>query len=177
MSAGGDGDGDGDDESGRGGPGESSPRAATLVLPDSIERAILEAARASAPEECCGVLGGEFGPDVSHARSHYPARNVADEPRTRYRIDPEEQLAIFERLEARDEEIVGFYHSHPRGPPGPSATDAEWAAWPGRSYVIISLEGSSGDDDDALVRSWRWRDASDEDGQFERERLEYSTIS
>ncbi|WP_312912638.1 desampylase [Natronosalvus caseinilyticus] len=138
-----------------------------------MERAILEAARASAPGECCGVLGGEFDPDVSHARSHYPARNVADDPRTRYRIDPEEQLAIFERLEARGEDIVGFYHSHPHGPPGPSATDAEAAAWPDRSYVIVSFEGNGGDDD-AVVRSWRWRDASGEDGQFEREQLEHS---
>ncbi|USZ73394.1 M67 family metallopeptidase [Natronosalvus halobius] len=136
-----------------------------------MERAVLGDARASVPEECCGVLGGEFGPDTSRVRSHYPARNVADEPRTRYRIDPEEQLEIFERLEARGEGIVGFYHSHPRGPSGPSATDVEAAAWPDRSYVIASLEGSGGNDD-AAVRSWRWRDASGEDGQFVRERLE-----
>jgi 3-phosphoshikimate 1-carboxyvinyltransferase len=48
-------------------------------------------------------------------------------------------------------DVVGFYHSHPRGPPRPSETDARLAAWPGHSYVIVSLAG-----DEATLGSWRW---------------------
>ncbi|WP_265109053.1 desampylase [Halosolutus halophilus] len=135
-----------------------------IVLPTAIRDAIVERAREGRPDEICGVLGGEYDPDGrSRVRSQYPAANVADRPRTRYRIDPEEQLAIFERLEDRDEEIVGFYHSHPRGPPRPSATDEARATWPDRSYVIVSLEPFE-------VGSWRWR-ADGIDDRFERERV------
>ncbi|MFP8891132.1 Mov34/MPN/PAD-1 family protein [Natrialbaceae archaeon A-CW2] len=143
-----------------------------LVVPDSIREALVEAARDASPEECCGVLGGAFDPKHSRVTSWYPAANAAEEPRERYLIDPTVQLDIFETLEARGEEIVGFYHSHPRGPPVPSQTDVDAAAWPDRSYVIVvgpfEYEGAG---KRATVRSWRWR-AGDETGQFERERLE-----
>ncbi|OVE85227.1 hypothetical protein B2G88_11120 [Natronolimnobius baerhuensis] len=142
-----------------------------LVIPTDVREAILERARDGSPAEICGILGGEFTPDESRVCSQYPAENVADSPRTRYRIDPEEQLEVFERLEGRGEQIVGFYHTHPRGPDRPSETDARQATWPDRSYLIISLEPPA-------VRSWRWRagDGRDESpastgGQFEREQV------
>ncbi|WP_408957012.1 desampylase [Natrinema sp. 74] len=148
-----------------------------IVLPTAIREAILERAQEGSPEEICGVLGGEYRPDGrSRVRSQYPAENVADALRTRYEIDPERQLEVFERLEDRGEDIVGFYHSHPRGPPRPSATDAAQATWPDRSYLIVSLEPLE-------LGSWRWRtdtgSATESDGggdggpdeRFERERV------
>lgn len=140
-----------------------------IALPTAIRETILERAREGRPEEICGVLGGEYDPDGrSRVRSQYPAENVAETPRTRYEIDPEEQLAIFDRLEDRGEEIVGFYHSHPRGPPRPSATDAAQATWPDRSYLIVSLEPLA-------VGSWQWRtekeDAAETADRFEREEV------
>ena len=143
-----------------------------IVLPAAVRTAICERAREGRPTEICGVLGGSYEPEgTSRVHSQYPAANVAETPRTRYEIDPERQLAIFDRLEARGDEIVGFYHSHPRGPARPSETDAELATWPDRSYLIVSLEPLE-------VGSWRWRttanggeSATGTDGRFERERL------
>lgn len=135
-----------------------------LVLPSEIRDAILERARDGRPAEICGVFGGEYDDapgGTSRVRSHYPTENVAQSPRTRYRIDPEAQLEVFERLEDAGEEIVGFYHSHPRGPAAPSETDVATATWPDRSYLIVSLSPLE-------VGSWRWR--ADED-RFERERI------
>jgi len=128
-----------------------------IVLPADVREGIVARAREGTPEEVCGVLGGEFDADWSHVRSSYHAANAAEEPRTRYRLDPEEALEIFERLEADGEGIVGFYHSHPRGPAEPSETDLEAATWPDRSYVIVSVTPFE-------VGSWRFRD-----GGFERE--------
>jgi proteasome lid subunit RPN8/RPN11 len=140
-----------------------------IVLPTAAREAILERAREGVPDEVCGVLGGAYEPDGrSRVRSQYPAENVAETPRTRYEIDSEQQLRIFERLEDRGEEIVGFYHSHPRGPPRPSATDAARATWPDRSYLVVSLEPLE-------VGSWRWRTGGDganaPGDRFEREEL------
>lgn len=102
-------------------------------------------------EEICGLLGGTFGEDESVVSSVHQASNAADIPEVRYYIDPEEQLAHTERIEERGESVVGFYHSHPAGPPAPSETDRSRATWPDRSYVIVALDGYP------YLGSWRWR--------------------
>ncbi|MEA5406272.1 M67 family metallopeptidase [Haloarculaceae archaeon H-GB2-1] len=78
-------------------------------------------------------------------------RERRGDPRTRYALDAAEQLQAIEAIEAEGLETVGFYHSHPAGPPGPSETDAANATWPGVSYVIVVLDGAH-----PYVGSWRW---------------------
>lgn len=110
-----------------------------LSLPRAVYDEILAHA-AGSDEEICGILAGERNGDApsdeSRVEAVHRATNVADTPATRYVIDPEEQLRIIEEIEDGGREVVGFYHSHPEGPPVPSETDAERAAWPGYSYAI-----------------------------------------
>ncbi len=113
-------------------------------------------------EEICGLLGGTYGPERTLVKSVHQAENVADVPTVRYTIDPADQLAITEDIEANDDDVVGFYHSHPAGPPHPSETDAERATWPDHSYVIAAFDGYP------YVGSWRWRA---EEGTFDGERV------
>jgi proteasome lid subunit RPN8/RPN11 len=123
---------------------------------------VVSHAESGGEAEVCGVLAGTRGTDgepsvVTDARE---TENVAETPRTRYRIDPEEQLATIEAIEAEGLDVVGFYHSHPAGPARPSETDAARATWSDYSYVICALDGHP------FVGSWRWR--GDDEG-FERE--------
>ncbi|CCQ35571.1 metalloprotease JAMM1, desampylating [Natronomonas moolapensis 8.8.11] len=129
-----------------------------LELSEPHRDAIVEHARGGAPEEVVGVLAGTNG-ETSRVERRYRAVNAAETPETRYEIAPEAELAILERIDDAGFDVVGFYHSHPRGPLEPSATDTRLAAWPGRSYVIVSLAG-----EDAGIGSWRWRGE-----RFERE--------
>jgi len=122
-----------------------------LSLARPVYDEIAAHARAGAPREACGVLGGEFGDERSHVHRHDRAENVADRPRRAYALDPEEQFALMEGIEDEGHEVVGFYHSHPRGPPVPSAADEAEATWEGYSYVIVSLGG-----EEPYVGSWRW---------------------
>ena len=148
--------------------------AVTVVLPAAVRAVVVDHAREGAPEEVVGVLAGRRGDDVSTVERALRARNAADAPRTRYEIAPDEQLALLEQVETSGSDVVGFYHSHPRGPAEPSDVDAGRAAWPGRSYLIVSLAGElgnglAGEPDDELagepgnepadgptVGSWRW---------------------
>jgi proteasome lid subunit RPN8/RPN11 len=142
----------------------------TLRLERSVRDAVLEHAREGAPDEVCGVLGGvratpeTHGTDdrISVARTVERVPNTAATPRTRYELDPTGQFRAMEAIEDAGGEVVGFYHSHPRGPPRPSATDEALATWPGHSYVIVSLGRPEPE-----VRSWRWTGES-----FEREAVE-----
>jgi proteasome lid subunit RPN8/RPN11 len=125
----------------------------TLRLDRSVHTAICEHAEDGAPEEVCGVLGGGRGTDgeTSLARRAEGVTNVAEAPRIRYELDATEQFRAMEAIEDAGEDVVGFYHSHPRGPSRPSATDEALATWTGHSYVIVSLAGPEPE-----VRSWRW---------------------
>lgn len=40
------------------------------------------------------------------------------------------------RIEGLGLDLVGIYHSHPSGPPGPSPTDFADAAYPEAAYLI-----------------------------------------
>lgn len=137
----------------------------TLELPAPVREAMVAHAREGAPEEVVGVLAGVRGPDRSTVERRYPATNAAETPATRYEIAPREELRVLERVGDAGLDVVGFYHSHPRGPSEPSPTDARLAAWPGYSYVVVSLRSTAGGAE-PTVGSWRWTG-----GVFERERL------
>lgn len=132
-----------------------------LTLTRAAYDEVVHRAHEGGAREVCGVLAGTDADDGTGSRvvAVHPAENVADSPETRYAIDPEEQFAITEAIADAGREVVGFYHSHPAGPPRPSETDAARAAWPGYSYAICALDGYP------YLGSWRWR----AEGGFERE--------
>jgi proteasome lid subunit RPN8/RPN11 len=96
---------------------------------------IVAHAREDAPAECCGILLGTASEIAEAART----KNVADDPGSRFVIDPKDHIDGRRRARARGLEVVGFYHSHPRSPALPSATDRAEAAYPGHVYLIVSL--------------------------------------
>lgn len=132
-----------------------------IVIPGSVYDEVIDHAEAGAPNEVCGILGGEPGDEVSRVTSAHRAGNAAADPRYEYAIDPEEQYRLIQSIEAAGDEPTGFYHSHPAGPPSPSETDAERATWPGLSYVIVVLDNRH-----PFVGSWRWNGAAE---RFEQE--------
>lgn len=83
------------------------------------------------PEEACGLIGGLD----SHALEVFPTTNVLHSP-VRYRVDPREQLEIFQLIDERDWELLAIYHSHPEGPARPSATDIKEAFYPEAVHLI-----------------------------------------
>ncbi|ADU51217.1 Mov34/MPN/PAD-1 family protein [Thermaerobacter marianensis DSM 12885] len=115
-------------------PGRGEGAPPPLVLPRSMMEAMLAHARAEAPLEACGIVGGRDGRPVTF----YPARN-ADRSPVRYTVDPEDQLRIFTTMDERGEELWAIFHSHPHSPAYPSATDVRFAYYPEAYYLIASL--------------------------------------
>lgn len=99
--------------------------------------AMRAAAAAAHPHEACGLLLGE-GAHIAAVRA---TRNVHPAPGTRFEIDP--QALINAHRAARGEgapQVVGYFHSHPRGAPAPSAADQACAARDGRIWAIVAGE-------------------------------------
>jgi len=91
-------------------------------------------ARSDAPKEACGLIAGRAG-----ALRLIRCRNAHPTPVNRYVIDAREQLAAFHDMDARGEELVAIYHSHPVSQPYPSPTDRAEAHYPDALYVLVSL--------------------------------------
>lgn len=101
---------------------------------------IIVHARAGAPDEVCGLILGD--PRDGVARGVYRVPNVAADPRVTYYMRPETQLLLFDFADRRGWAVLGIYHSHPRGPDAPSATDLAQSYYPEAVYVIVSLAGA-----------------------------------
>lgn len=94
-------------------------------------------AAAAHPHEACGILLGE-GNRITEAR---PAANVHPTPGTHFEIDPQALIDAHRAARAGGAaQVVGYYHSHPRGPAAPSATDRASAAGDGRVWAILAGE-------------------------------------
>ena len=96
---------------------------------------MFEHAREEAPNECCGILGGNNG----DATTLYRATNAEHSP-LRYTLEPNDLFRItFKEIPANDEEMLAIYHSHTASPAYPSQTDINLATYPDSIYVIVSL--------------------------------------
>ena len=92
-------------------------------------------ARDAAPAECCGLLVGRGDRIVAAVQT----RNIAEPATTRFLIDPKDHIDGRREARQRGLDIVGFYHSHPRSAPVPSAIDVADAAYPQHLYLIVGL--------------------------------------
>ena len=112
-----------------------------LWLKPQLAQEIAAYARAAQPNECCGViLGmGEIAEQI------IPIPNIANEPKYNYYMDEQSLLKALYQAEQAEQaeqaqlEVIGFYHSHPRTDPIPSATDKQLATYPDVAYVIAGL--------------------------------------
>ena len=110
-----------------------------ISLQQSLFDQIISHARAEAPGECCGLIGGT---DDGQAQNVYPTRNAAANPLTTYEASPEDLFAAQRWMRERGEQLLAIYHSHPRSAdPQPSATDVRLAYYPAAVYFIVGLGG------------------------------------
>jgi proteasome lid subunit RPN8/RPN11 len=138
----------------------------TIEITPSLLQMATEHAAASYPEECCGFLIGRFdaATGATAVERVLPVSNERQESRhNRYLISPETVLAANKEARALGLDVAGYYHSHPDHPARPSEFDRDHA-WPGLSYVIVSVEGGRVAD----TRSWR---LSDDRERFEEEAI------
>lgn len=110
-----------------------------LKIPAAILDRVRSYAAAAFPEECCGILLGETGGESREVISAIPCDNAHPAPRTHYGIAPADLVSAQRHARASGQQIVGFYHSHPRHPALPSPADQADAFWQGCSYLIISV--------------------------------------
>jgi proteasome lid subunit RPN8/RPN11 len=121
------------------------------------------------PHECCGLLLGQMDGDTRTVTSTARCGNTrTDSPENRYHIDPKELVRIQREGRARNEDIIGFYHSHPDHPAQWSRTDLAEAHWIGCSYVITRVAAGKAD----VTNSFELTGTDEADKAFVGEKVE-----
>jgi proteasome lid subunit RPN8/RPN11 len=140
-----------------------------LKINQPVLAAIRRHGEQSYPNECCGVLLGRINGNGRVVTSAAPCGNTrTDSPHNRYHIDPRELVRIQREGRERDEDILGFYHSHPDHPAHWSSTDLTDAHWFGCSYVITSVRKGEAE----ATHSFLLDGTGEEDKQFVDEEID-----
>lgn len=103
-----------------------------LRISSKMHRELLNRAAASPGEEICGLILGVDTVDAIVATT-----NVAFDPGCSFEIDPAALFAAIRAERSGGARLLGYYHSHPSGPPMPSRRDTEIASPDGKIWIII----------------------------------------
>jgi proteasome lid subunit RPN8/RPN11 len=98
------------------------------------------------PNEACGLIAGNDG-----APAKFFAMKNLDASPVSYRLDPKEQLEVFDRLDEEGWELLGIVHTHTHSEAYPSETDRKLAFYPEARYLIMSLS----DRENPVLRAFR----------------------
>ncbi|MBI5641913.1 MAG: M67 family metallopeptidase [Deltaproteobacteria bacterium] len=135
----------------------------TIKVPKNILDQMIEHAKESYPNECCGILIGSTMKQRCVLYVHRAENTNKERAKDRYVIHPSEIFLMDKEARSQGAEIVGFYHSHPDHPDKPSATDRELGQ-AGYSYIILSVNKGT----NVSVRSWTFHE---EDAPFKEEKI------
>ncbi|MXV18542.1 Mov34/MPN/PAD-1 family protein [Deinococcus xianganensis] len=113
-----------------------------LHLPAALHAALWQHARSDPHHEVVGALGGVLHGETWFVHTLYPLPNIAPDPTREYLADPTYLLRALKAMRAESLDLVGLYHSHPRGPDRPSRTDTQLAAYD-VPYLIADLRSGT----------------------------------
>jgi [CysO sulfur-carrier protein]-S-L-cysteine hydrolase len=106
-----------------------------IEIPGDIRDQIVAHALAGAPHEACGLLAARDG-----AVQHFFTMVNADHSPYTYRLDPKEQIEVFEEIESKGWDLYGIVHSHTHTEAYPSETDRQQAFYPEAYCMLVSLQ-------------------------------------
>lgn len=131
-----------------------------IYLNHSVVSDFLQHGEKEYPNECCGFIIGTGETEAKKGMEYLPVTNTKDANRERrFLIDPLAYQKVEDIADERGLSIISIVHSHPDHPDEPSEFDRDHA-WPGFSYIIISVEDGKAKE----YRSW----------QLEHDRREFS---
>jgi proteasome lid subunit RPN8/RPN11 len=110
-----------------------------IEIADQAWREMVEHARSTYPNECCGAMLGTLDDGHKRVAAAMRLENAsAGSQRSRYELRPEDLLRADREARQRKMDLVGIYHSHPDCGAYFSETDLKNSC-PWYSFVVLSI--------------------------------------
>jgi len=113
-----------------------------LILARRYLTQIETQAIAALPSEACGLLSGTERDGAFAVERLWPAFNLLSHELGRFELDPRVRFLAEKTCREQGRRVLGHWHSHPQGPPQPSATDLAHAYEPDMVWLIAAVEGN-----------------------------------
>ena len=121
-----------------------------LEIAPTVRAHMLACAAEGYPQEACGILVGRSDGEARVVERLIPTANRWSERHDRYLVDPQSVRRALAGEDAGGPHVLGFYHSHPDGPPVPTGCD-RMLAWRWYYYVIVEVAAGRS----ARARAWQ----------------------
>lgn len=117
-----------------------------------VYRSMIRHAESLYPEECCGVLIGQWNEISPQVTVGLPLDNIHDGPKSKaYELDPVGLLEADRHARRLRLNVLAIYHSRPDAGSYVSIADLEGSC-PWYSFIVVSVRHGRADE----VRSWQF---------------------
>jgi proteasome lid subunit RPN8/RPN11 len=125
-----------------------------IEIPQDLRDRMVAHALGEIPNEACGLLAG-----TGARAEHFFAMTNADNSPVTYRLDPREQIQVFDEIDEKGWALQGIFHSHTHSEAYPSETDRSQAFYPDAHYLLVSLQDRA----NPVLRGYTIRDGEIEE--------------
>ena len=140
-----------------------------IRVEENAWRVMVDHARATYPNECCGAMLGSVDGDEKRVRVAVPLENAfSGAQNARYELRPEDLLAADRKARDQGMDLVGIFHSHPDCDAYFSETDLKNSC-PWYSFVVLSIKNGEFDHANSFLPNSEQTAADKEELVYSRE--------
>ena len=111
-----------------------------IILSKIQKKILLDHSNKEEPNESCAILYGNKKGEESTVKEIWLTENIDASP-IEFTLSNEQTLEMYEKSEELNLEIIGIFHSHPKGEAYPSHTDEKFMKINQDEYVWIIYSG------------------------------------
>ena len=109
-----------------------------IILSKIHKKILLDHSNKEEPNESCAILYGNKKGEESTVKEIWLTENIDSSP-TEFTLSPEQTWEMNQKRKELNLEIIGIFHSHPKGEALPSSTDKKFMQ--NNPYVWIIYSG------------------------------------
>ena len=111
-----------------------------IILSKIQKKILLDHSNKEEPNESCAILYGNKKGEESTVKEIWLTENIDASP-IEFTLSNEQTLEMYKKSEELNLEIIGIFHSHPKGEAYPSHTDEKFMKINQDEYVWIIYSG------------------------------------